>query len=367
MLGAKRQTYLIAAVACALFACTKAANGNGNTTGGLGGGTGAPGAQQPGTTTPGGGATTPGAPTNTGSGTRVSPGAGGSSGPVGGAAGSLGGGTGGSGMIAMGTGGTSSGTGGTSGGTGGSTGAAGSTPPADPTYKPPCTTKASQVIILGDSYLNWGTHTFGPDMATAAGETWRMYAVGGYSMATGGIGLIPPEFDQAVSDDPDIKAAVMDGGGNDILIPDATFNANCKDEMDPANDPVCQMIVKMALDAATALMNKMGDAGVKDIVYLFYPHVPNNTVLGGANPNASLDYALPMAKALCDAAEMRTSGKVRCHFLDLVPIFDGHPEYFAAQDVHENSMGSTAMANAVWKIMKDNCIAQKAASGCCTP
>jgi hypothetical protein len=271
-------------------------------------------------------------------------------------------------MVSMSTGGASGAAGDSGGAAGGGAGAgaAGSGGMMD-LSKPPCTTSPSQVVILGDSYLNWGTHTFGADMATAAGEMWRMYAVGGFSMGSGGIGLIPPEFDQALTDDKDIKAAVMDGGGNDILIPDATFGATCKDEMNPASDPVCQMIVKLALDAAKMLMNHMADSGVRDVVYIFYPHVPNNTVLGGANPNASLDYALPMAKALCDGAAQMTGGKLRCHFLDLVPVFDGHPEYFASADVHENSTGSTAMANAVWKLMKDNCVAQKASSGCCAP
>ena len=96
------------------------------------------------------------------------------------------------------------------------TGAAGT---GGPMAMPPCTTRASQVGIFGDSYINWGTHTFPDDLATAVGETWRMYAVGGYSMGSGGIGLIPPTFDQALAADPDIIAAVMDGGGNDILIP----------------------------------------------------------------------------------------------------------------------------------------------------
>jgi lysophospholipase L1-like esterase len=51
----------------------------------------------------------------------------------------------------------------------------------------------------------------------------------------------------------------------------------------------------------------------------------------------------------------------------MIPVFDGHPEYFAFADIHPNSTGSQAMAKAVVKVMKDACIAQPASSGCCTP
>jgi hypothetical protein len=229
---------------------------------------------------------------------------------------------------------------------------------------------SNQVIVLGDSYVNWISHTFPRDLATEAGVTYRMYAVGGTAMGSGGIGLIPPQLDQAVAADPNIIAAVMTGGGNDILVADtAQFpqGADCKQNAMSPTIPDCQKIVQKAVDAALALMNAAADKGVKDVVYFFYPHVPDGTIVGGAKPNAILDYALPLVKATCDGASARTGGRLTCHFLDLIPVFDGHPEYFAFTDIHPNPAGSKAMAQAVWKIMKDRCIAQPASSGCCTP
>jgi hypothetical protein len=40
-------------------------------------------------------------------------------------------------------------------------------------------------------------------------------------------------------------------------------------------------------------------------------------------------------------------------------------DWFAPADLHPNTMGSAAMANAVWDKMVDNCVGQPASSGCC--
>jgi hypothetical protein len=225
------------------------------------------------------------------------------------------------------------------------------------------------VALIGDSYINWVSHTFASDLNQAAGQTFRMYAVGGYSMGSGGLGLIPPEFDQAVAADPDITTVVLTGGGNDVLVPASTYAnaADCKNSAMSATIPECQMIVKTAMDAALVLMQTMADHGVKDVVYFFYPHVPEGTVIGGAHPTAILDYALPLVRDLCEATHERTNGKMTCHFVNLIPVFEGHADWFAPTDIHPNSMGSAAMAKAIWTTMQDACVAQPASSGCCTP
>jgi hypothetical protein len=243
-------------------------------------------------------------------------------------------------------------------------------PPATGTeLKPRCVTAGTQVVLIGDSYINWASHTLPADLARESGQTWRNYAVGGASMGSGGIALIPPQWDTAKAAGADIRAVVMDGGGNDVLIPAATWigGADCKNSANSPNIAVCQMIFQTALTAATNLMQKMANDGVRDIVYFFYPHVPNGTILGGTNPNAILDYSLPRAKAACDDAWETSNHKARCHFVDMIPVFEGHMDWFAPTDIHPNAMGSAAMAKAIWARMKEKCIAQPASSGCCEP
>jgi lysophospholipase L1-like esterase len=236
--------------------------------------------------------------------------------------------------------------------------------------KPRCLKKPSQLVVVGDSYLNWITHNFPDDFKKEFGGAYRMYAVGGASMASGGIsGFIPDQFKMAISEDPDIVASVMTGGGNDILIADTTkFPGSdaCKDRTDSAMQKVCQDVIAEAMKVAGELMQTAADAGVADVVYLYYPQIPGGG-FGGMNPNVILSYSQPMARDMCERAVERTSGKLRCHFLDLQPVFQGHADWFADDGIHENEKGSAAMAKAVTQLLKDTCVAQPAESGCCVP
>jgi hypothetical protein len=306
-------------------------------------------------------------------GTGGSPPGGGGVGPTSGGAGP---GTGG-GSPMGGAGGSSGGAGGAAtGGTGGMSGGGGTGGDGTDEGKPPCLKDSTQIVLIGDSYINWGTHTFPADINAASMLTIQDFAVGGTSMGSGGIGLIPPQFDTALQSHPNILAVIMDGGGNDVLLPDAAMfpnGAQCKNM--GAQSPMiadCQKIVQKALDAGQALFLHMADKGVQDAIFFYYPHVPLGTLLGGTDPNGMLDYAQPKIKAMCDGAYQTSTAKnpmkpIRCHFVPLVPVFDGHMEYFASGDVHPNPMGSKAMAAAVWAKAKADCVAQPASSGCCTP
>jgi hypothetical protein len=234
--------------------------------------------------------------------------------------------------------------------------------------RPKCVKKPSQVMVIGDSYINWITHTFPQDMAKEAGQTWRMEAIGAYSMGSGGAGFIPDQYKSSIARDPDCHTILMDGGGNDLLVADPSidFAGQCKTEQAPMLKQ-CQTIIDKAIAAADALLLKASADGVRDVVYFFYPHVPKNTLLGGPNPNAMLDHALPQVRKFCEGVEEKTSGKTRCTFVDMVPVFEGHDDWFVPGDIHENSQGSAAMAKELWKVMKDRCIAQPEASGCCEP
>jgi hypothetical protein len=192
------------------------------------------------------------------------------------------------------------------------------------------------------------------------------YAIGGFSMGSGGIGLIPTELDTALAADPNIIAVVLDGGGNDVLVA-APGRPDCKNMSNAGTVPECQAIVTDALGAADKLTTRMIGAGVHDVVYFFYPRVPEPTLIGGSYPNAMLDYALPLVKAFCDGVNAKTGGKGDCWFVDTVPIFAGHSDWFAPTDIHENSTGSNAIAQAVVDTMKAHCVAQPASSGCCEP
>jgi hypothetical protein len=47
---------------------------------------------------------------------------------------------------------------------------------------------------------------------------------------------------------------------------------------------------------------------------------------------------------------------VPCHFLDLEPLWQGHPEYTAG--IQASEAGAIVIADEIWAIMEGNCIAQ---------
>jgi len=239
--------------------------------------------------------------------------------------------------------------------------------------RPPCV-DPDEVAIIGDSYINYDvTHTFLADLAEVAGVTWPNYAEAGAAMATGGLveKKIPEQFESAVAAQDTIKAVVMDGGGNDILIPDLMWRGGGECKNNPAADTVqvCQDIVQTSIDRTKELRERMAAAGVEDTVFFFYPHTPGGGLFnaGGSNPNVILDYSLPLAKEACESAEMQTDGKLRCYFVDTRPLFEGKRNVFASDGIHPNENGSRLIAEAVWQTMQEHCIGQPESSGCCEP
>jgi lysophospholipase L1-like esterase len=264
-------------------------------------------------------------------------------------------------------------TGGTSsvGGAAGSTGTAGAAGTTTMAEGPaPCITSGTQVAIVGDSYV---TGAASPALQPALGaldptaNSFRNYAVAGTSLATGGItGTIPPQVMTALGQK--TLAFIMDGGGNDILICDAAQFPGCAATCTMAGSSMnktCQAIVQKATDEAKVLMMQDANAGVHDIIYFFYPHIPDAGP-GGAGFSEILDYSEPLARDQCNQASTFTNGKTFCHFVDLVEPFkaaggDKNIANFAADGIHPSQAGQNIIAKEIFNVMKANCIGMTSA------
>jgi len=214
---------------------------------------------------------------------------------------------------------------------------------------------------MGDSYVKYnGINDLEPrleslaraDGALGATQSYRNYAQAGFSLASGGFGLIPPQVDMAIRANPDIKFVVFSGGGNDVLLGDQT----CLIDGSSMRSS-CTMVATKAIQAAKGMLDKLKAAGVAEIVQFFYPHAP----AGGAELS---DWAIPMYKQQCESAS--TEG-FRCHFVDSRALFEGKTGMFQSDGIHPSSKGADMLAELLYTTMKDNCIAQPASSGCCTP
>lgn len=232
------------------------------------------------------------------------------------------------------------------------------------TVKPACLKKPSQVVAIGDSYVALPVVLIPKveALATSAGaltsgQHYRDYSAPGTTLGSPTApGSIPPQWDMAKRADPDIKVIIMDGGGNDILANADSIFGGC---LDPgaSKNKTCTDIIEGAIGMARKLALDAKAAGVQDVIYFLYPHVP----VGG---DEILDYSVDEGKKM--AAEVSTE-VFRVHLVDTRPPFMGHPEYFDLDPIHANEAGAQQIAKLVWDTMKSKCIAQPASSGCCTP
>jgi hypothetical protein len=224
--------------------------------------------------------------------------------------------------------------------------------------------------MLGDSYLDLGN--VGPTIQKVANATYRTYYLLGAALNYGsGQFNIPYQFDSmAVTDNPDIKVVITDGGGNDVLID----NRQCL-TTPVQGDTQCHMAIDASVAAAQMLEQDMASKGVKHVVYFFYPHVDTTATFTGPNANDWLDYAYPKAAATCcgaggvptgtdDLTCHGTASGVDCVFVDTRPEFVGHNDptnqstYWFQDGIHPTQAGADAIAQKVWGQMQKYCIAQ---------
>jgi hypothetical protein len=235
------------------------------------------------------------------------------------------------------------------------------------TFKRPCVSAGKEVVFIGDSYSDYDTaHTklsilmeqlATQDGALMAGDHYVTKALAGTTIAAPPAN-IPMQWDDAKTMKP-IKVVVMDGGGNDVLINNTQCRADGAESM-----PDCQQVVKASLDATKMLWTSMKDSGVSDVLMFWYPHIPGGLLTGFETGNTISDYAYPMLEA---AAKAATTDTFHVYMVPTVSIFEGHPEYFYSDGLHANTTGEGKIADAIWAVMKQNCIGQGVSSGCCMP
>jgi lysophospholipase L1-like esterase len=196
--------------------------------------------------------------------------------------------------------------------------------------------KGNEVLFIGDSFLAL-SRAIPRDIqaharaigALKANESYRDASVSGAV-----ISQISQQYSTQQAKSP-VKVVIMDGIGNDMLM------AGCATPSDSC------AAIRNAVATTKAMFAKMASDGtVQDIVWMWYPLVPNNAKL-----NALEQFIEPKIQAMCAAST------VRCHWVPLAPVWAGHPEY-SSDGLHPTAAGAQATADTVWAKMQADCVAQ---------
>jgi hypothetical protein len=186
---------------------------------------------------------------------------------------------------------------------------------------------ADAILWIGDSWVlvPGSQQTRVRDLARAAGAIGPNdeYVVAAQPGAT--IAAIADQYDARQVGAVKVAVLIMDGGTWDTLI------ANGSDaSVASAASTFTQHLAKVASDGT-----------VEHVIYFLPPELP------GIPGVAALR---PLVQQAC------AQSAVPCHFLDLQPLWSGHPEY--TEGIFPSEVGARVVADEIWAIMQASCIAQ---------
>lgn len=202
----------------------------------------------------------------------------------------------------------------------------------------------NDVVNLGDSIfaLSGEESDF---LHSWSGQTFRRYAVSGAEIAGGSLAPdVGSQYATAKSDNPNIKTIILDGGGNDILIPATMFDPyNCKkDWWEWSLSSKCKSLINDVYVDTVNQLNQMGRDGVKNIIYQGYYH-PKFGLIGSTTLKAAVDYGdYKLAQAVANA----TAANNYRVFLDPRPYFTNSD--IIIDGIHPSNSGSRKLATLVW-------------------
>lgn len=183
-----------------------------------------------------------------------------------------------------------------------------------------------EVLLIGDSWISVACADLGNNARRAdvldVNEDYVCRAAFGATMDK-----IVLQYEQYVAlNNASVKVVVMNGGAVDTY---GTLGTQ-----DSVNN-----VVNMFQDFLTYLQS---EGTVTHVIYALYANVL-------LPPYADLE--TPMRDA-CIASE------VPCHFVELQPVWESNPGYTSYDGINPSAEGATAIADAIWKRMTEQCIAQ---------
>lgn len=204
------------------------------------------------------------------------------------------------------------------------------------------------VVNLGDSIFALSGEIQG-FLHSYAGKTFRRYATSGAEI-NGGDLIAPSVYNQyaiARADYPSIQTILMDGGGNDILLPVITLfdPYDCKTEWYQwwGLSSSCKSLINDIYVDAANLLNDMYARGVGKVIYLGYYYTKNSIFGNLADLRKAIDYGdTKMAQACAYSA-------VSCSFVDPRSYITNSD--IISDGIHPTTSGSLKIANKIWPLL----------------
>ncbi len=205
----------------------------------------------------------------------------------------------------------------------------------------------NQVVNIGDSIfaLSGEIQDF---LHSYAGKTFRRYSISGAELSDGVLASsLYSQYETAKSDNADIKTILMDGGGNDILLPAMALDPyECKtlNEWDKLSNSCKDFIDDLYVDVVN-LLNDMAADGVDHVIYLGYYHTKDTDLLKLDSLEEAVDYGDTKLDQACSYSA------VDCTFVDpRWVITDGD---IKSDAIHPETSGSRKIADLIWPVIKE--------------
>ena len=205
----------------------------------------------------------------------------------------------------------------------------------------------NNVVFLGDSIFALSGEIQARLHSLNGGRTFRNYTTSGAELLGG---VIAPSVEQQIAtanaDNPNSTVVVMNGGGNDILIPAVALDPyDCLTQWYEFGrlSSSCKSFIDDIYVDGVDLLNGLHADGVTQVIYLGYYYTKNGLLLVDDLEEA-VDYGDVRLSQAC------TNSIVNCTFID--PRSTIRDSDITGDGVHPNATGSRKLADLIWPVLR---------------
>ena len=204
----------------------------------------------------------------------------------------------------------------------------------------------NKVVFFGDSIFALSGE-IQKTLHGYAGKTFRNYTTSGAELLGG---AIAPSVEQQIgianADNPNSTVVVMNGGGNDILIPAVALDPyDCLTQWYEFGQlsSRCKSYINEIYVDGVDLLNDLHADGVTSVIYLGYYYTKNGLLLVDDLEEAIVYGDAKLSQACANSV-------VSCQFID--PRSTIKDSDITADGVHPTAGGSKKLANLIWPLLQ---------------